>query len=841
MFQNISKNTEDVFDEDVEFATEGNNKKIIQILKKNFSIPNIIIYILSFMLSLIGGTNSPIFTSVAPFGYAITAASFGAGIPAVMVCIVTLIGTGIKFGGSGVLFYILTLLIFVAFILIKKPIEQEEKNERLKVGLQMTFAVFTVQMVKMLFSGFLVYDLLYTLMITIATYIFYKVFVNSIVVFRDYKIKKVFSIEEVMGASLMLALAVNCVGNLNIFGFSIRNILSILIVLVMGWKNGMLVGGTTGITIGTVVGILTGQEPVMVATYAISGMIAGLLNKLGKVGVVVGFIIGNIVLSYVANGNTVEIIKFQEILIAALGLLAIPKSYKLDISDLVSDTKLLPETTTRTLEENRETVSKLNNMSNTIYQMAQEYENAAATIVTDEELEKQEKANQDLFEEELYNNLEGKEENLLYDDVYNNNENIIDEIFEVLISKEVITRKDIVKIFANHNNYIMGFSSDAREDDYVAKNDIDEMVRAINSAYRVSKLNFIWKKKLDENKKTMSSQLNGVSEALSNLANQITKDEDDIYKPQKEQIKALLEEKEIQLKDITIKQEETGRYIVNLYTDVCKTVDGKDCGAKKIARILAKVLNEKMTLQKQKCGLRANDDTCVYTFTSEDNYTLQVGIAKAKKEDSIISGDTTLQTRLEDGKYLLAISDGMGSGPEARKSSKIAIKMLERLLQSGFNNDTALKLINTTISANTDDDMYATLDISILDLYKGNMKFIKNGACPTFIKRRNNVETLKAVTLPTGILNNIDLIEYNYDLKDGDIVLMCSDGILDSNKEYMNKELWIEEILEKIETDDAQRIADIILNEAIDNDFGKEKDDMTVIAYKIHKKESALK
>ena len=192
---------------------------------------------------------------------------------------------------------------------------------------------------------------------------------------------------------------------------------------------------------------------------------------------------------------------------------------------------------------------------------------------------------------------------------------------------------------------------------------------------------------------------------------------------------------------------------------------------------------------------------------------------------------------MEDGKYLLAISDGMGSGPEARKSSKIAIKMLERLLQSGFNNDTALKLINTTVSANTDEDMYATLDVSILDLFKGNMKFIKNGACPTFIKRNGRVEALKAVTLPTGILENIDLIEYNYDLKDGDIVIMCSDGILDSNKQYMNRELWIQEILEEIETDDAQRIADIILNESIDNDFGEEKDDMTVIAYKIHKKD----
>lgn len=837
MFQNISKNNGEVFDEDVEFATESSNNNIRQILKKNFSIPNIIVYVIAFMMSLVGGANSPVFTSIAPFGFAITAASLGTGIPAAIVCIVTIIGTAIKFGGNGVLFYILTLLIFIAFILIKMPIEQEENNEKLKVGRQMAIAVFVVQMVKMLFNGFLAYDLLYTIMITLTTFVFYKIFVNSLIVFKDCKVKKVFSIEEVMGASLILALAVNCLGNLSVFGFSIRNILSILIVLVMGWKNGMLVGGTTGITIGTVVGILTGQEPVMLAAYAISGMIAGLLNKLGKVGVVVGFIIGNIILSYVANGNTVEIIKFQEILIAALGLLAIPKSYKIEISDLVSNTKMLPETTTRTLEENRETISKLNNMSSTIHQMAKEYENAAATIVTDEELEKQERSNQELFEEELFNNLEGKEENLLYDDVYNNNENIIDEIFNVLISKEVITRKDIINIFANHNNYIMGFSPDAKQDDYIAKNDIDEILRAINSAYRVSKLNFIWKKRLDENKKTMSSQLNGVSEALSNLANQITKDEEDIYKPQKEQIKKLLQEKEIQLKDITIKQEESGRYIINLYTGVCNSVDGKECGAKKIARVLAKVLNEKMTLQKQKCGLRVNDDTCIYTFTSEDKYTLQVGIAKAKKADSIISGDTTLQTRLEDGKYLLAISDGMGSGPEARKSSKIAIKMLERLLLSGFNNDTALKLINTTISANTDDDMYATLDVNILDLYKGNMKFIKNGACPTFIKRGNNIETLKAVTLPTGILNNIDLIEYNYDLKDGDIVLMCSDGILDSSKEYMNKELWLEEILEQIETDDAQRIADIVLNEAIDNDYGKEKDDMTVIAYKIHKKE----
>ena len=53
---------------------------------------------------------------------------------------------------------------------------------------------------------------------------------------------------------------------------------------------------------------------------------------------------------------------------------------------------------------------------------------------------------------------------------------------------------------------------------------------------------------------------------------------------------------------------------------------------------------------------------------------------------------------IKDGKYLIAISDGMGSGPEARKSSQIVIKMLQRLLNSGFEKDTSIDLINSSFS-----------------------------------------------------------------------------------------------------------------------------------------------
>ena len=98
------------------------------------------------------------------------------------------------------------------------------------------------------------------------------------------------------------------------------------------------------------------------------------------------------------------------------------------------------------------------------------------------------------------------------------------------------------------------------------------------------------------------------------------------------------------------------------------------------------------------------------------------------------------------------------------------------------------------------------------------------------------MQLLKSVTLPTGIVDKLDLVVYDYDLQDGDILVMCSDGIIESDSEYLNKELWVKYLLEDIQIEDAQKIADIILNEAIDNNYGMKKDDMTVIVTKITKK-----
>lgn len=311
------------------------------IIAKLFSAQNIIIYILTFMISMVGFGNNVSFL-IAPFGLALAVAAISAGIPTILVYIASLLGTAIRFGANITLIYITSSILLLVMILIRKPAKDESVSEKMRLGGYLFISTFITQMTYIFFKGFYLYDVMQAFVMSISSYIFYKIFVNSIDVIAQYGIKKVFSVEEVVGASLLVAIAVSCLGSTSIFGFSIRNIICIFIVLILGWRNGILVGATSGITVGIVLGIIGNGDPVLIAAYAISGMFAGLLNRFGKIGVIAGFALGNIIVAYSANGGANNIIMFQEILIASIGLIALPKKTKINIEDIIPQMKLLP-------------------------------------------------------------------------------------------------------------------------------------------------------------------------------------------------------------------------------------------------------------------------------------------------------------------------------------------------------------------------------------------------------------------------------------------------------------------------------------------------------------------
>ena len=182
-----------------------------------------------------------------------------------------------------------------------------------------------------------------------------------------------------------------------------------------------------------------------------------MLNKLGKIGVIVGFCLGNAILTYVANGNTIAVITIREILIASLGLLLLPKNVNIDIADIVGKTKLLP-VTGGVLEGDTKTVEKLNTVSETISEIAKSYQEVAATTAeTEEELQEDAKK---YFKEELLNNLEDFSDNLLYEDFVDMEDELLDSIYDVLEKDEEIDKDKLLKLLESLNlAFILLFSS----------------------------------------------------------------------------------------------------------------------------------------------------------------------------------------------------------------------------------------------------------------------------------------------------------------------------------------------------------------------------------------------
>lgn len=813
MFQNVQ----------YEELGQGNSEKVentVNLLKNVLTVKNIILYIIAFMTSMVG-----LGGEVSPFSLGIVAACFASGIPAFGMIIISIIGNIIAFGAQGGVNYILTLLVLMFTFLVKRPIYNEEtKNEKIKLSKRLFGSVLYVSIFRYMLGAFTVYNLLINITNAIIVVIFYKIATNSLAVLEELNERKAFSLEEVMGASLVLAIAISAVGNAEILGFSLRNVLSILLILILGWKNGVLIGTTSGVTIGAVLGIIAEYEPSMVAAFAISGMMSGLLSRFGKIGVIVGFIIGNGILAYISNGTTIDTQILKEIIIASIALLVVPSKISIPIEEFIGKSKFLPTFASNTLTSGKEAASKLNVVSETIKSMAKSYE-----IIEEKENADFIEKNKSIYVSELLNNLDNIKENILYDDLVKTEGPIINDIFLMLMDKKEITRKDLLQTFANHNSYIVG-ANDEKISKYLEEN-IRQALNAINSAYRVSTANFVYQEKLKENKKIMKTQLGQISKAISNIAEQI---EDDInisgqYVEEKEKILYLLKQKDIKVEELTVRKPKKDRFFVDMYLNVVNQgIINNDIT--KIEKVLEEVLKEKIVLNEK--ASKINNKESLLSFISADKFQMSIGMANGIKNKSSVSGDSILNIRLKDGKILIAISDGMGSGPEARKSSQIAVKMLERLLSSGFDKETSIELINKAI-LNTNEEIYATLDIAIIDLYKGNIEFIKNGACPTYIKNKKRVQTLKTISLPAGALEEIKLTTYDKDIERGDIFLMCSDGVVDSNVEYKNKELWLRYLLEDMEPQNPQKMADIILREAVDNNYGINKDDMSVIICRV--------
>lgn len=196
-------------------------------------------------------------------------------------------------------------------------------------------------------------------------------------------------------------------------------------------------------------------------------------------------------------------------------------------------------------------------------------------------------------------------------------------------------------------------------------------------------------------------------------------------------------------------------------------------------------------------------------------------------EDIDICGDNYLVKEMKNGRFISAISDGMGKGYRAFYESDMTLKLVEDIIQLNISSDTALEILNTFYSVQDYLEQYATLDFLEINRYNSIAHFYKMGATTSYIlKNDGRIDKIINKNLPFGIDDEVDM--YKYKLEPGDLILMSSDGVFENIINVSEFEIF----MEKIKNYPPQKIVYEILNYTINHNI-QTKDDMSVIALKI--------
>ena len=219
-------------------------------------------------------------------------------------------------------------------------------------------------------------------------------------------------------------------------------------------------------------------------------------------------------------------------------------------------------------------------------------------------------------------------------------------------------------------------------------------------------------------------------------------------------------------------------------------------------------------------------DNVTMTLSSRRRFKVESAKATSIKEAESANGDTVSVFENKEDYFYTLISDGMGSGREAAFTSKLCSVFIEKLLMGGNGKAVTLEMLNGFMRSRGT-ECSATIDLAEIDLITGEACFVKSGAAPSFVVRGGNLYKLQSKTVPIGIMHELDAEKIRFDLIEGDILIMLSDGITQS----LEDGVWLANLITYEWDDSLSVMADkIIDNAAINN---RRSDDMTVILCRV--------
>lgn len=609
--------------------------------------------------------------------------------------------------------------------------------------------------------------------------------------------------DELLGLAVLIVGLLTGLSGVRLAVIDLRNVVSRFFILLASFTGGGSLGAAMGTLVGMVPSLSAALAPGIIGFYSFAGLLSGLFRSFGRIGIIIGFSLGNIILSIYLNNYRVLAADLGETALAAVIFMVLPQKVLYYLRSLIRGS--LAQFAPRSFTEKR-----LREMTSArVREFARVFQELSNTI---EQVACDARAREEGGLQALFGNISSK-------------------VCKGCSLYRVCWEKDFYKTYKN----IMDLFATIELTGRVTVDNISpeikkrcvrlkELAVTVNCLFDLYRANHFWERKVTESREVVAGQLNGISSILTNLAGEIKLDVQ-----MREDIELILRRELVRAGHSVLDLK-----VLSVGGDKLEVVIScPSCGGKlqcrEICPLVAGVLGQRMkVLNSNYCPKKTGEPVCEFRLYPAFKYEVEIGVASASC-DAEVSGDNYSVLELKDGKFVMILSDGMGIGAKAAQESRATIGLLEQLMETGFDKALAVKTVNSVLVVRSPEETFATVDLTIIDLFTGTADFMKIGAVPSFIKRGSQVGMVRSASLPIGILNNIDVDSIQKALSSEDVVVMVTDGILEAGRDEGKNEEWVLDTLQNVMTTDPQNIADLILNKAIAMNRGKVGDDMTVL------------
>jgi stage II sporulation protein E len=638
---------------------------------------------------------------------------------------------------------------------------------------------------------------------TVLTYIF----VQTMPILTFQKTVKQLRNEEIICLVIVLASLLTGFEGLRYHQLSIENIFSRYLIMLFALIGGAGIGSGVGVVIGIILTLGNLGATTQIGLLAFSGVLAGLLKDGNKWGVGIGAVLGSAILTvYVADLAEVWI-GMLETACAFLALLFTPKTFLEKVARFVPGThqfRLSQQDYARRVRDLM--AGRIREVSNVFNELSRSFMQLTSTVLQPQD----EQLHRTLQRAAQSSCLGCTKQTHCWDKEFYQTYRALFDMLTSIEEKGTMDEQEHAQFWRN-------------------KCVRPEQVKAaLYDAVEAAQQEIHWRNQIFESRNLVASQLEGVSRIMSELVEEIKK-ENHISADHEEHIMAALEQLGMTVQSVDIISLEEGK--VEIEVTQMETVDARSQCEKVVAPLLSEIIGETITV--------SNKDTCyqggyvTFRLSSARNYQVVTGVANAAKDGRVVSGDSFTTLDIGNGKFALAVSDGMGNGERAMQESSAAIRLLQQLLKAGFDEQLALKTVNSTLVLRSKDEVFATMDLALIDLYSAQAKMVKIGSAPSFIKRGNQVRTIRGANVPIGVFLDVEFQTVEEELQQGDLLILVSDGIYDAPKHVYDKEDWLRRRIEQLETNEPQEIADMLVELAVRINHGQIIDDMTVVVARL--------